>query len=299
MKFASLLWNRLPVVLRAIVNGLLVLFFGALAWTAMLVINLKLTSSVPWAAGTLVLFLWIYWHYLNGAGWPRSTAQARHTNFRAHQLSGRTWFWALMTGATALAGAVALQGVFERLVRIPPLPFTNLSQYPSTTVLVVLLAAAAEAGIVEEAAFRGYMQAPIERRYGPGIAVAVVAVVFGCSHLANGFHELLWLPVYFLVGVILGVVAYLTNSILPGMVLHASLDAFRFLTAWRRGAVRQERLIWVSGADASFWTSLAAAVIFGVVAVWAYKKLAVVARSGVRPSRAMSGQEGPLSAGRM
>jgi len=243
----------------------------------MLVINLKLTGSVPWAAATLALFLWIYWRYLDGAGWPRNTAESRHRNFRARALSGRVWAWALIAGTSALLSAVVLQGVFGRLVRVPHLPLQDLSRYPFFTVLCILLAAAAEAGIVEEAAFRGYMQAPIERRYGPKIAIAVVGVLFGCVHLANGSHELLWLPVYSLVGIILGGLAYLTNSILPGMVLHAALDACRFLAVWRLGAAPPERLIWQSGPDGSFWMSVGAVVLLGTVAIWAYRKLAAIA----------------------
>lgn len=277
MTFPSSIWRRLPVILRAILTGLLVLLFGALVWTAMLGINLKLTSSVPWATATLALFLWAYWRYLNGAGWPRNTGQARRKNFRARPLSVRVWAWSLIAGVPALVSAVALQDVFSRLIRIPQLPLGGLSGYPRFTVLCILLGAAAEAGVVEEAAFRGYMQAPIERRYGPASAIIVVALLFGCVHIANGSHELLWLPVYSLVGVILGALAYLTNSILPGMVLHAALDTFRFLAAWRLGAAPPERLVWQSGLDASFWTSMGVAAILGSVAVWAYRKLAAVA----------------------
>jgi membrane protease YdiL (CAAX protease family) len=192
-----------------------------------------------------------------------------------------------------------LQGVFGRLIRIPPLPLEDLSRYPFFTVLCILLAVAAEAGIVEEAAFRGYMQAPIERRYGPRVAIAVVAVLFGCVHLANGSHELLWLPVYSLVGVILGALAYLTNSILPGMVLHAALDTFRFLVAWRLGAAPQERLIWQSGPDASFWISVGTVVILGAVAIWAYRKLAVVAHPESQSPRGLVEQKDLHSAGGM
>jgi membrane protease YdiL (CAAX protease family) len=278
MKFALAIWHRFPIVLRAILSGLLVLFFGALVWTAMVVVNLKLTNSVPWAAPTLALFLWVYWRYLDGAGWPRSTAEVRHRNFRARALAGRVWIWALGAGAIALISAVALQSLLERLIRVPPLPLQDLSRYPSFTVVCLLVAGAAEAGIVEEAAFRGYMQAPIERRYGPVVAIAVVELLFGFVHLVNGAQELLWLPVYSLVGVILGALAYLTNSVLPGMVLHSALDIFRFFASSRRGAAAQERLIWQSGSNASFWTSLGIGVILGALAIWTYKRLALVAR---------------------
>jgi membrane protease YdiL (CAAX protease family) len=299
MKFASAIWGRLPVILRAILTGLLVLLFGALIWSTMVGINLKLTSSVPWAAGTFAIFLWAYWRYLDGAGWPRNTAEARHRNFRVRALPGRVWTWALIAGAPALVSAVALQGVFGRLIRISPFSLGDLSRYPFFTVLCILIAAAAEAGMVEEAAFRGYMQAPIERRYGPKVAIVVVAVLFGCIHLANGSHELFWLPLYSLVGVIFGSLAYLTNSILPGMVLHAAVDTFRFLATWRLGPPPRLRLVWQSGPDASFWTSLAVAVILGVVAIWAFRKLAVVTYPESHAPQGTAGPKDLHSAGEM
>ena len=59
----------------------------------------------------------------------------------------------------------------------------DLSRYSFLTVLCILLAAAVEAGVVEEAAFRGYMQAPIERRYGPRVAIVIVSVAVSYTHL--------------------------------------------------------------------------------------------------------------------
>ena len=37
-------------------------------------------------------------------------------------------------------------------------------------------------GVSEEAGFRGYMQGPLMRRYGPVVAVLVVSVVFWVAH---------------------------------------------------------------------------------------------------------------------
>ena len=39
------------------------------------------------------------------------------------------------------------------------------------------------AGITEEVGFRGYMQVPLEQKYGPGIAVLLVSLVFVVAHL--------------------------------------------------------------------------------------------------------------------
>jgi membrane protease YdiL (CAAX protease family) len=281
MSSASGIWPRIPVVVRAILTGLLVLFLGAFGWSGLLFGSRKLTTSIPWAATPVFLvvgglFLWGFWRYLAGAGWPRSTAEARRQNLRGRGLPGRVWAWALSAGVLAVVSYIALVLVWGRLIRMQPWTIPDLSRYSFFTVLCILLAAAIEAGVVEEAAFRGYMQAPIERRYGPRVAIVIVSVVFGFVHLANGSHELTWLLPYAIFGCILGNLAYLTNSILPGVVLHAAGDAVRFLLVWRLGPNPQGPLIWQSGVDISFCVRLAVGVAFGLAAIWAYRKLATI-----------------------
>jgi hypothetical protein len=78
--------------------------------------------------------------------------------------------------------------------------------------------------------------------------------------------------------------AYLANSILPGMVLHAVGDVFGGLDLLTRGqsewqaSSKPEPLIWETGADTSFWISCVIFVIAGAAAVWAYSALAAVVR---------------------
>lgn len=55
------------------------------------------------------------------------------------------------------------------------------------------------AGIVEEAAFRGYMQAPIERRDGLVVAILITGSMFALAHL--DFTWILW-PYYVVVAAI-------------------------------------------------------------------------------------------------
>lgn len=85
------------------------------------------------------------------------------------------------------------------------------------------------AGVVEEAAFRGYLQGTIERRHGPVIAILVTGSIFGFAHFTHPEVTLVLLPYYLAVAAVYGALAYLTNSILPSLVLHAGgnmLSAF-------------------------------------------------------------------------
>src|SRR5204862_3538762 len=109
--------------------------------------------------------------------------------------------------------------VANRLVVLPQQQLPDLSQVATITVISLLIMAGLVAGVVEEAAFRGYMQGPIERRYGLVVAILITGTMFAVAHL--DFTLILW-PYYVAVAAIYGTVTYLTNSIRPAVVLHTA-----------------------------------------------------------------------------
>ena len=71
-------------------------------------------------------------------------------------------------------------------------------------------------GCDEEAAFRGYMQGPVERRYGLAVAVLVNGTLFGLLHFPTHPAYVLWmLPYYIAVSAVYGGLTWAANSILP------------------------------------------------------------------------------------
>jgi hypothetical protein len=67
------LWRRFPVVVRAVLTGLVVATAGTTPWAVLVSANTKHLSVVPWAVPPTALYLWLFWRYVRGAGWPRST----------------------------------------------------------------------------------------------------------------------------------------------------------------------------------------------------------------------------------
>ena len=108
-------------------------------------------------------------------------------------MPGRVWAWALTAGGLAIAALVVALRLANRLVVLPQQTLPDLAHVPRFTVLSLLVMAAPVAGIVEEAAFRGYMQGPIERRYGLAPAILVTGTMFAVAHL--DFTPALW-PYY-------------------------------------------------------------------------------------------------------
>jgi membrane protease YdiL (CAAX protease family) len=85
---------------------------------------------------------------------------------------------------------------------------------------LALLAIGLVPGIAEEIFCRGLVQRGLERSLGPGVAIAAAALVFGALHLEpihGAFATLL--------GVYLGVVAWLAGSVRAAILCHAANNA--------------------------------------------------------------------------
>ena len=272
------------VIVRAVLIGMLIVIAGTIPRNLIFAANLRYYASAPWAVPLTAVYLWFFWRYLNGAGPPESTSEERRTSLRANRVSGKVWVWALLAGGLCIVALVLALRVANRLVELPQQQLPDLAQAPEVTVLSLLLMAAPVAGLVEEAAFRGYMQGPIERRYELAVAILVTGTMFAVAHL--DFTLILW-PYYLAVAAIYGVVTYLTKSILPAVVLHTGGNIYSNIDLWLHGQAEWQAssgptaLIWKTGADASFRISSVAVLIVAAAMVWAYFKLAHAARKSL------------------
>ena len=294
MTFINEIWSRLPVVVRAVLTGGAAAAAGTVPWALLVSLNTRHGSALPWAVPIMAVYLLLYWRYLaRGWGWPRSTADARQVNARANALDGSVWGPALLAGMLGLVSILLLQGVTSRLVVLPQQrDLDDVSQYPALTVLLWVLMSAVVAGVVEETSFRGYLQRPIEARYGPVIAILVTGSLFGFMHFTHPEVGLVLLPYYLAAATVYGALAYLTDSIFPSMVLHAGGNMFSAFDLFARGrsewqlSTAPKPLIWQSGPDAAFVGTLVALVVVGTLTVFAYVALGGVAHRDRTPGAA-------------
>jgi len=273
-------WKKLPVIVRAIFIGVLVTATGTLPWAWLVSMNVKHLPSVPWSVAPTMMWLWLFWQYfIKGNGWPRSTATFRKLMSRGNLLSAEAWGAALLAGILGLVSLLFFSGVISRMIRLPQQDASGMEQVPPLVLFLMLLTGSAVAGITEETGFRGYMQQPVEERHGPLVAILITGIIFGLMHFTHAETTLALMPFYFFAATVYGMLAYLTNSILPGMVLHAAGNVFSGLNLLTRGQSQWETssipkpLIWKSGPDASFWLSLLGFFVVGSIAAWAYFSL--------------------------
>jgi membrane protease YdiL (CAAX protease family) len=265
----------LRIVSFGILALILALFPGGF-WTALLISNLRVSPNVPWAAVAMGFFLWGMWRYLDGRWPPGGTSEKRHRLLRANVPPGRVFGWALLAGLLGISALAGFWIVLLQIVKVPPHALPDFSKYPWLTVAAVVLMACAVSSMAEEAAIRGYFQSFLERQLPGAAAIVVSSLAIAPGHcLTQGF---LWPIVlfYFLVDTMLGTMAYLTKSILPGTVVHFIGLLMFFTLIWPQDAARP--LLRDAGLDTWFWIHFAQIVICGVAALVGFRQLASIIR---------------------
>lgn len=207
-----------------ILLGLLVAVGGLLPWMLMAPVNARILPEVPWAAGATLLYLFVYLAWLHGAGPPGRWTAARRYRLRLWRTDSNAWSGEGLGLTLTLLAAIAGLTLLWILVGAPAQP-PDMSAYPTTAYRVSLVVMTPlVAGVVEEAAYRGYMQRGLER-FGAGHAIVVSAAVFALAHGVHGLATLLLIgPGIFIAGVVYGLLARHTGSILPGMAAHFFSD---------------------------------------------------------------------------
>ena len=105
----------------------------------------------------------------------------------------------------------------------------------AATRLRYFLALAVLPALCEELAFRGFILTGLRSRFRPWTAILLSSFLFALSHL-NVFQ---FLP-SFILGVVLGILAVRSSSVLPGMLFHLLHNAFVIAPALLAGLVGPE-----------------------------------------------------------
>jgi len=248
--------------------GLPLIVIGVYSWLVIAILVPSFGSII-----VMSIVLLFYWKYFSGSWWSKGTADARANSFRAARLSLGVWKWGLV-GAVLFVVLVQFSLVVTfRIIEFPAAQFTsgfNFDALPLGFAWPAIVMSSFVAGICEEIGFRGYVQVPLEKRYGSKVGIAIVSIMFTVFHLQQAWA----LPLLFhlfAIGALLGILAYVSGSLVPSIIGHAVLDIFNFSYWWSDVAGKFERRpILETGIDFHFvgWFLILAVsiVLFFVVA---------------------------------
>jgi membrane protease YdiL (CAAX protease family) len=222
-------WRRMPLLIRSLVSGVLIAEIGISVWLVAWAL-----IPAPWPLVVMSGVLWLYCKYFSGSWWPKSTAEARRDRFRAAKLPVGVWKWSL--AAAALFVVVSQSGlvVTFRIIAFPAEAFAagySVDGVPLWLAWLGILMASLVAGICEETGLRGYLQFPLERRYGPGVGITIASIVFVLLHLNQPWAATIILHL-FVWSVLWGVLAYSSGSLIPSILGHAVMDILNFSYWW-------------------------------------------------------------------
>ncbi len=147
--------------------------------------------------------------------------------FRLNAIPLPLFFWSVVIGL----GIAILGDELDRLMSLivpPPEFLQNLANAMKinnlTDLLTLTFGAVFAAAFVEESIFRGLLQQSIERHNNVTMAVIYSSLAWTIIH-----GILFWYIQIFLLGIILGLLAWRSNSIVPALVAHAMNNALALL----------------------------------------------------------------------
>ena len=244
-------WSQWPFALRTVLTGFAVSAIGIAIWSVLLG-----TIPAPWSILPMAIGLWAYLKFFSGTWGSEKGKEFKRSCFRLVKLPASVWKWGV---TAAIFFVIIIQASFVitfRLVDFPSERFTAdyriLDSMPLWVAWAILVTGSIVAGICEETGFRGYMQAPLEKRYGPSVAIIITSVIFTVIHLSHSWAAPI-LPHIFFASVLLGILALKTGSILPGIIGHSILDIFDYSIWWSdiTGGFHKQT-IFKTGMDLSF-----------------------------------------------
>ncbi len=265
-------WMKLPLVLRSILIGFGVTTLGVVIW-GLMVTNIPLAwSFVPMGA-----ILILYWMYFSGKWNPSNTRVFRRYCMRHTKLKRPVWIWGLVGAFFLFILWHSCLILTFRIVEFQPeifKIFRDINASPSWTSWSLILMGSLVAGICEEIGYRGYMQAPLEQKYGPVAGISITSLVFVVVHLHQAWASGPVLVQLFITSFMIGYLAYATKSLIPGIIAHVTLDIINFSYWWSDVIGTFERKpISMTGVDNHFIITVMVVVLSTILFIVAIRKL--------------------------
>jgi membrane protease YdiL (CAAX protease family) len=241
--------------------GFLVSSLGIAVWSLLLVL-----VPASWSILAMIPVLWAYWKLFTRkyAPWPWSGGGPWGGGGRPIGV-GALWAPRLVA---ALLFVLIVQASFVVTFCLIPFPaerftadYKQLETLPKWTAWILIIMSSIVAAICEETGFRGYMQAPLQKRYGPKTAIILTSILFTLIHLSHRWAVPI-IPHIFGASVLLGLLAWRSGSLIPGIIGHAILDIFDYSFWWTTITGKIDRkTIFETGVDTHFiiWAFLLAA----------------------------------------
>jgi membrane protease YdiL (CAAX protease family) len=267
-------WMKVPLVVRSILSGFGVTSLGTGIWVLMVTY-----IPIPWSVLTFVgmgAILILYWMYFSGRWKPLNTRAFRRFCMRQININRSVWIWGLVAALSIILFLNSSGIITLRIVDFSDIPKSAnylINDYPAWAAWLLIIMASLVAGICEEIGFRGYMQAPLEKKYGAVVGISITSLVFVVVHLHQAWASGILVHI-FVISFMIGYLAYSTNSLLPGIIAHVSFDIINFSYWWSDVLGTFDRKpISITGVDNHFIITVVVVLLSTLLFIIAIRKL--------------------------
>ncbi len=221
----------------AIGAGVALIVVGEGIWIGMIAAYARHPTPFPWFVPAMALVLAASAAWMKWGRWPNFGAAARREGVRLNAVPLRSFLLALAAGwSTFFAGAgfyIAYRMTSGLGAEVP----MTILPGPKATIVAGLAMAAIVAGVLEEVSVRGFIQGRLEKPFGVVPAIVISGLVWALFHTNHSYFDTtplnvaIWFGIFLTVSAMLGTIAHRTNSVLPGIVIHAVFDSTYFVSA--------------------------------------------------------------------
>ncbi len=264
-------WMKVPLLIRSIIVGFGVSSIGIGIW-----VLLAFNIPVPWSVLAMGTILILYWMYFSGKWNPSNTQAFRRSCTRQINLKKPVWVWGLMAAISIIFVLHWGLALTFRIYEFQPEIFKTasyLNDYPAWMSWPLIIMASLVAGICEEIGYRGYLQKPLEQKYGPIVGISITSVVFVVIHLHQAWASGILVGI-FTISFMIGFLAYATNSLLPGIIAHVTFDIINYSYWWSDViGTFEHKPIGITGIDNHFIITITVVLLSAIVFLIAIRKL--------------------------
>lgn len=265
------LWMKVPLTVRSILIGFGVSTIGVSTWVV-------ISSFIPgpWSLFLLAAFLIFYLMYFSGKWKPLNTQAFRRNCMRQTKLKRPVWFWGLI--AAFLIFIIVNTGFMLtfRFIEFQPEIFKTLSflnNLPDLQAWSIIIGISVTAGVCEEIGYRGYLQKPLEQKYGSLVAISISTIIFIVIHMHQAWLDsimILIIPI----SVMIGYLAYASDSLIPGIIAHVCFDII-LSSYWWSDVIGtfEHKPISMTGIDNHFIIIIAVVLLSTLLFIIAIRKL--------------------------
>jgi len=264
-------WMKVPLVVRSILIGFGVSSLGVSTWVVFAAF-----IPGPWSVLLMGAFLVFFLMYFSGKWKPSNTQVFRRFCMRQTNLKRPVWIWGLMAAFLIFIIVNASFMLTFRFIEFQPEIFKTLSflnNLPALQAWSIVIGISMTAGVCEEIGYRGYLQKPLEQKYGPIAAISISSIVFIVIHLHQAWLGSIMVPII-PISFMIGYLAYASNSLIPGIIAHVSFDIILSSYWWSDVIGTFERKpISMTGVDNHFIIAVVVVLLSTVLFIVVIRKL--------------------------